>query len=167
MKKIISTIASTTALFLGLAFTHQAAQASSYGPMTCQLTFDAQGGGLQLGIGYYKLKGNGVVQCQGYDGQIEELPVRVQLGGRPLAARVGLGYMKVVGTSESFDMNGSIYNSLGNYTLLGTGAALGVGVEADLVVNNPRTGVRMILRISGVRGLGFDAGVSNLTIEEQ
>jgi len=161
MKKLFSLGFSIAAFSLAAV----SAYASPDAPMSCALTFEAKGGGFQIGVGYFKLQGEGTVRCIGPHGAKEELPVRVTLGGHPLAPRVAIGYFELAGLSTSFGLNGNIHDVLGHYAMANADAAVGVGVGASFALQNPVNGLNMSLSVSGSIGIGVDVGLSTFTIE--
>ena len=136
-------------------------------PMTCELSYSVDGGGLQLGVGYFKLKGDGILDCMDSFGILHTRLVKVTLGGSPIAARIGAGYLFVTGQSASFGFNGDMNDLYGSYLLAEGNAAVGLGVGAHFSIQNPINGLRMTLGITGSYGLGAEAGISLLKISPQ
>ncbi|MFZ9595975.1 MAG: hypothetical protein ACO3A2_07855 [Bdellovibrionia bacterium] len=132
---------------------------------TCGLAYDVKGGGLQVGLGYFKLSGTGMVTCKDVHGNESQRAVNVTIGGHPVSARVGAGYLHVYGLSSSFGFNGSLEDLYGHYVTTDVQAAviLGAGVSSNF--QNPMNGVRLSLGVSGSLGFGFETGLSILTLE--
>ncbi len=163
MKKIIASTLASFALLTGSSLAH--AYNETVFPTKCTLAFTAQGGGLQIVVGYFKLEGIGDIHCVSLNGDVESRAVRVTIGGHPIAARVGIGLFRVYGLTESFGLDGSIDGIYGNYTQLGTMASAGLGVAGAIAIENPLNGLNMNLNLSGVIGLGAEHGLSTFTIE--
>ncbi len=150
------------ALVLGLGFS-DIARANL---LTCGLTYDIQGGGLQIGLGYFKLSGPGKIECIDVHGEKSEQDVLVTLGGHPLELNFAAGWMHVYGASGGINVDNSIEDFYGHYWVANGHATVGVGAGASFSVQNTRNKlVTFNLGVSGSYGLGVEAGMSYLTIE--
>lgn len=136
-------------------------------PLTCSLTYHVKGGGLQIGLGYFKLQGNGELNCDGLHGAIYNRLVHVTIGGHPVAARIGVGVLELYGASGSFGFNGSIDDLYGHYAIANVQAAVILGAGAEFSVENPSKGLRFNVGIAGSDGFGAEVGFSILTIEPE
>jgi hypothetical protein len=155
-KTIISTLALVTSI-LATSVAHAE-------PLTCGLSYHVKGGGLQVGIGFFELHGHGTISCEDSYGIHHERHVKIKIGGSPVAARVGFGYLDIFGASGSFGWNGSIDDLYGTYLETEVDAAVGIGVGTQFSVQNPDNGVRLSLGVEGSAGFGVDFGFSRFHI---
>lgn len=99
---------------------------------TCQLNFDAQGGGVQLIVGSYELRGGGELRCNDVYGNTQILPVGVRIGGSPIALRAAVGQFCVSGVASGVGYATDPSALLGKYQTVGAAAAIGIaGLGAD------------------------------------
>jgi hypothetical protein len=149
---------------LGLIMAVGTASQARAEALDCVLNYDIKGGGLQLGVGYFKLKGPGTVTCKDSDGNVQSAPVNVKLGGHPVSATVAAGYLHVYGAAYSVGLNCSFNEIYGSYAVLREDAAVGLGAGSSFSVLNPHTGVRFGVSVEGSYGLAFDVGLTVLEI---
>ncbi len=158
MKKFLSALGLVTSL--GFAGSSHASTA-----LTCGFTFDVHGGGVQVGVGYYKLTGTGTFDCFDVHGNKSSRAAIVTMGGHPLAARVAAGYFHMKGASPSFGFNGSIDDLYGHYLVTEAHGAVVLGGGATLALQNPANGLRVSLGLTGSLGIGVDVGLSVVTFD--
>ena len=132
----------------------------------CALTFEAAGGGFQLLIGYFKLKGQGTLRCADVTGNTQDFPVRVRLGGSPLAARLAVvPYMRIQGVSTGIGLAGAPQTLFGHYAVANASAALIVGGTANLALHGTRSALTLNVGVGVTEGLGAEIGLSDFEIE--
>ena len=133
---------------------------------SCLFTYDVKGGGVQVGIGYFKLTGTGKIRCTDIHSSVlvVDQDVDVVFGGNVLAPRVGIGWEHMKGASASFNLEGSIDQVYGDYLVAGAEAGVGLGVGSNFSVKDPRHGITMNLTVEALVGLVVEAGLSVMTI---
>jgi len=161
MKKFVASFCTLFGALLLISSAH----ASMKGPLTCSLDFKAKGGGAQIGLGYFKLKGHGEVTCFDIHGETETRSVKITVGGHPIAPRIGFGYMKLYGSSLSFGLDGCMDELYGHYLMADAQSAVGLGAGASFSIENPLNGLNISLGTNGIVGLGVEFGFSTFTIE--
>ncbi len=129
-------------------------------PHTCGFSYDIKGGGLQVGLGMFKLKGHGTITCVDHAGNKTVRDAVVTFGGSPIAPRVAIGALHLKGVTGSFGWNGDIDELYGSYLVADVKAAAIGGVGASAMLENPKHGIRIGLGIEGIAGLGFETGLS-------
>lgn len=157
MKKILIAI-----VLLGAtgAFASSGIQKPVY---TCTLTFSAGGGGVQLILGRYVLKGSGVLSCVDAAMNTGTWPVKVTIGSS-LAPNFAAGVAKVKAASANFTV-GSPDQVFGNYMIVGGGVALVVGAQAQFGIRGTKNGLAMNLTGGLESGVGAQFGLQRLKIE--
>ncbi len=138
---------------------------ASVGPLACRLHFKMKGGGFQVIVGHFKLRGVGHLDCVNAWGETESHKVKVTLGGHPIAARVGIGHLHMYGVTGSIGLGEGIDDVFGRYLVVGGKAAIGLGVGASFAIQNPFNGVNMNVSLSGVTGFGAEVGISSFKIQ--
>ncbi|MBK7962043.1 MAG: hypothetical protein IPK04_13085 [Bdellovibrionales bacterium] len=132
----------------------------------CNLTWQAQGGGLQIIVGMFKLKGTGTAVCSNATGEIRELPFNVTMGGQPLSPSVSIGVMKVNAGATIYGVEGQPESLFGKYATLGGQLALiggvGAGVATEFLDDRDH---KLSVNMELVRGLGASVGVRVLKLE--
>ena len=131
----------------------------------CALTFKAQGGGIQLIVGSYKLTGRGTIHCKDIAGNEKNINVKVTFGGSPVAPNIAIGTFRVAGIATGIGVASGPEALLGTYYTVGGRAALIVGAGAVAAVHGGKEAVTMNLAMSLERGIGIQAGFNKMTIE--
>lgn len=131
----------------------------------CALTFKAQGGGVQLIVGSYKLTGRGTIHCVDIAGNEQNVDVKVTLGGPHIAPNLAIGKFRVAGIASGIGVAAGPEALLGTYYTVGGRAAVIVGAGAAAAVHGGREALTMNLAMSLERGLGIQAGFNKMTIE--
>ncbi len=154
MKKM-NLFAALMVLALGSSF----AKADVQEPLwNCAMTFEAEGGGIQLLVGHFELEGPGRIVCTDIAGNTEEIPVNVRLGGTPLALKFAVGKMKVAGLATGIGIAGSPEALLGGYVVGGVQGAVGVGAGAQLALHAAERAITLNAAVQAVGGLGLNVG---------
>lgn len=133
---------------------------------SCEIEFQAEGGGIQVIIGIFKMSGQGDAVCTSTTGEVRELPLAVSLGGKPLSPSLSLGALRIVAHGHIADIEGkpeSIYTKYlavgGQVSLIG-GAGSDFGV--DFADNNQR---KLGTHLELVQGLGISVGLRVLKLQ--
>jgi hypothetical protein len=132
----------------------------------CNLTWQAKGGGIQLIIGMFKLKGRGTAVCSNAAGEVRELPFKVTMGGQPFSPSVSIGVMKVNAAATVFGVEGQPESLFGKYATLGGQLALiggaGAGVATEFLDDRDH---KLSVNLELARGLGASVGIRVLKLE--
>jgi hypothetical protein len=153
MKKIIFALAAIAAM----GMTQQASAGT-----ICTLSYDVEGGGLQVLFGKYELSGPGSINCQGY----APIPVTVTFGGAPLAPVIGAGWMRGHGATAGFGINSDPSALIGDYVVAGGSLALFVGLTVQGVLHGAQNGFDIGVSFTGDEGFGLELGVTTANISE-
>ncbi len=131
----------------------------------CALTFKAQGGGLQLIIGSFKLKGHGKIRCVDIAGNTEVIDVKVTVGGSPVSPNLAIGKFHIAGAATGIGVATGPEALLGTYYTAGGRAAFIVGAGTNLSVHGGGEALTLNLGVSLERGLGLQVGFNRIKIE--
>ena len=99
MKRLLSACSLLLALSSS-SFAHDS-HPSAWG---CRLKFEGTAKGFQVLVGRFAFKGTGTLQCVDVTGEKKDLPVKVSMGRSPVALRVGVGKMKMMGESAEVSL---------------------------------------------------------------
>jgi hypothetical protein len=135
-------------------------------PLACELAFTAKGGGAQIIVGHFKMKGTGTIKCFNSDGLVETLPVNVTLGGRPIGLRAAVGCLNVAGIATGVGITTSSEALYGRYLVAGGQAAVVVGAGAQAALHATKGSLTLNGSLQLLSGLGFNVGISSLKIEK-
>lgn len=165
----IQVLAQTLALSIPLVvlFMAGAANASTSGPVTCDLRFEVKGTDIQILIGKSKLKGTGEIVCQDANGNQENLNVKVNVGTPVLFPRIAFAPSVVVrGESKNIGVqSGGARGLLGQYLTVDIRGSLSSGAGATLTLLSENTGLALNLTVVGVEGFGIAVGGTIVSIE--
>ncbi|MCB0350119.1 MAG: hypothetical protein KDD38_02980 [Bdellovibrionales bacterium] len=131
----------------------------------CALTFEAEGRGLQVIIGKFKMTGEGTVSCIDIAGNTQQMKVKVTMGGKPIALNVALGHLKLAGVATGIGLAAGPEALLGKYYVANVEASLLRGAGAHFAVRGGQEAVTLNLGLSLARGAGFQAGITKMKIE--
>ncbi len=131
----------------------------------CALTFKAQGGGIQLVVGSFKLQGPGKIRCVDIAGNTQEIDVKVTFGGKHLAPNLAIGRFHLAGVATGIGVASGPEALLGTYYTAGGRAAFIVGAGANLAVHGGAEALTMNLGLSLERGVGLQLGLNRMKIE--
>ncbi len=136
------------------------------GPSACGMKFEVKGGGLQIIVGEFVLKGKGVITCEDAYGNQTKTPVRIQIGGQsPVALKIAAGYLRVAGVATGLGYTRTMANVAGKYLVLGAQASLGVGAGAQVAARFQRNDAATLnVNLQVEKGLGVSIGFSSMTI---
>lgn len=149
--------------FLGLA---QMAQAQVAAPVwNCTLNFDVQGGGIKLIVGHFKLQGPGQINCMDVQGNVDQIPVHVTVGGAPVSLSAGIGTLRLSGIAAGIGLAGQPEDLLGSYIIAGIRGSIFAGAGADLALHAQYGSVTFNASVQAVSGLGLNMGIDYLLIE--
>jgi hypothetical protein len=162
MKQVLVSIFTIATLFASSAARADQVTAPLF---QCALTFEAEGGGVQIIAGFFKLSGEGKIRCLDIAGNIEEIPVKVTLKTKPLALNVGIGAFEMAGIATGVGVATGPEALLGKYIVADAQAAIGVGVGANLSVRGGSEALTMNLGVNVTKGLGLQVGVTQMKIE--
>lgn len=162
MKKTILGFAMLVSMFSFSAQANDRIEAPIY---TCALSFEAKGGGLQIVVGSFKLKGEGAIHCVDVEGNTEEIPVKVTMGGPLVAPNIGFGVFNVRGLATGIGLSTGPEALLGKYYMVGGRVAWIVGAGANLAVHGGAEALTLNLALSLESGAGLQVGVNRLKIE--
>lgn len=130
----------------------------------CALSFKAEGGGLQVIIGSFKLSGPGTISCVDVAGNTQQMKVKVTMGGSPIAANVAVGHFKVAGVATGIGLATNPEALLGKYYTAGGQVALLAGAGANFAVHGGAEAVTLNVGVSLARGAGLQLGVNKMRI---
>lgn len=148
--------------FLGLT---QIAQARVSAPVwNCTLNFDVQGGGFKFIVGDFKLQGPGQINCMDVQGNMENIPVHVTLGGTPISLSAGIGTLRLSGIAAGIGVAGEPSDLLGSYVIAGIRGSLFAGAGADLALHAQYGSVTFNASVQAVSGFGLNMGIDYLVI---
>lgn len=166
MKKMLGSLFAMSALAVVASGAHAASPEIRKPVWDCALTFDARGGGFQFFVGDFKLSGPGLIRCMDVAGNSEVIPVTVQLGGRPLAARIAVAPdLELKGVATGIGLNDRPESILGQYLVASADGAFGIfGGGAVVGVHGAQNALDFDLSLQYARGLGIQAGFSSLQI---
>ncbi|MGZ3651192.1 MAG: hypothetical protein ACXVB9_06005 [Bdellovibrionota bacterium] len=136
-------------------------------PSLCGMSFEAEGGGVQILVGDFVMKGRGVIKCTDVQGHETRMPVNVQIGGKsPVALKVAMGWFKVAGVGTGVGYAKSPQDLLGHYLTVNAEGAFLVGAGAKVAMHLKRNADAATLNvgIQGEEGFGFNVGFNSLTI---
>ena len=131
----------------------------------CALTFQAEGGGIQILVGYYKLEGTGHVRCVDIAGNKQVIPVKVTLGGSPIAPTIAVGHFRVVGLASGVGLATRPEALLGKYYTVGARAGVVLGAGAQLAVRGGSESVTLNLALNVLEGIGLEVGFNKFKLE--
>jgi hypothetical protein len=161
--KLFKSLLVLTAIVAGAA-TAEAKEMTTAYPYQCAITFTAKGGGLQVVVGEFTLKGTGNIRCADASGATLVIPVNVTLGGKSVAARVAAGYLEVAGTATGVGYLTGPAALMGTYALVGAQAAVVVGAGAQFTAHSSTSNVSLGLNLQASRGFGLNVGYANLVV---
>jgi hypothetical protein len=152
--------------FAGNDQDQQPVQSEAQPLFTCGLTFHAHGGGLQILIGFFELKGTGTLSCVDVKGNTQEIPVAVRLGGKPLAAQIAIvPFMAIQGAATGIGLSTAPSTLIGHYAIADASAAILIGGTGDVAVRAADSALTFNLGLALTEGLGIQAGLTTLDIE--
>lgn len=131
----------------------------------CSIAFSVKGGGVKVLIGAFTLRGPGEITCVDVAGNVEEIPVLVTMGGRPVSLTFGIGKMKLAGLAAGIGFAGQPSDLLGEYVVGSVRGAFFVGAGADVALHGAHNALTLNASIQGVAGFGANVGFDNLTVE--
>ena len=161
MKKVSLILAATA-----LMFSTQMASAQVEAPVwNCTLAFNIKGGGLKLLVGSFKLRGPGEINCVDIAGNVEQLPVWVEMGGAPISFSAGIGRLHLVGLATGVGIAGQPQDLLGTYLVGSIRGSLIVGAGADLALHAAERAVTLNAAVQAIAGFGGNIGLDTMTID--
>jgi hypothetical protein len=128
------------------------------------LNFYAKGGGIQIGLGYFEMVGAGTLNCSDTQGNEKQINVLVQMGGRPLAAKIAIGRLNVWGVASGIGIVGSPEQLLTDYTIAGVQAAVGIGAGVQFAAHASQDSITLNGTLQATSGLGVFAGIDRLSL---
>ncbi len=149
---------------LALTFVASAAQAEVQAPYTCNLTFQAEGGGFKFLVGHFELNGPGQVTCWDLNGAKKQIPVQVRLGGQPFSLSAGVGMMKIAGVATGIGLAAGPQELLGGYLVASVQGAVGAGLGANLALHAAEKALTLNLGVQAVGGFGANVGFDYVEI---
>ncbi len=161
MKSVITkTIAALTITLAGAL-----AQADTAPLWVCSLNFEGKSKSVQIIVGKSEFEGAGTIRCLSVSGERVELPITVTMQSKPIAARIGLGKMKLYGEALQISLFGTPESLLGTYLVAEARAAVvgGAGVIAAVHADNDGLAVNVSLQL--IKGFGFDLGFRKMKIK--
>jgi hypothetical protein len=128
---------------------------------SCNMEFTAKGKGLQIFIGKFKMKGEGVLQCENDRGDMRVLPVKVTMGGKPIQAQVAAGWLRVKGHAKAIGISENPESLFGKYYVAKAQFAIigGVGTQAGFDVEKDGN-LAFNMSLQTIKGFGFSLGVT-------
>lgn len=162
MRKLLLAMVAVSGLFAGYAHAQNEVQAPLW---QCALTFNAHGGGAQLIVGTFKMKGNGNIRCLDIAGNTEVIPVRVTLATRPIALNAALGAFTFAGVSSGVGVASGPEALLGTYYTYSTNGAFLVGYGTNISIHGGAEAVNLNLGLNAIGGIGAQYGITKVTIE--
>ncbi len=127
----------------------------------CDVSYSVRGGGIQDGVGYFKLKGHGKITC--VEKNIKtDIPILVELGGSVIAARKAAGILFMQGVATGLGYTDTPLELIGKYETLQTAGAaiMGMGYSTGLrLVGGAKVGT---LSVSIVEGVGHMSGYATV-----
>ena len=133
---------------------------------TCSLNFTGEGKGFQILFGRFTVTGTGTLRCVDVHGERKDIPVKMRMGGRRPAWRVGMGKMKIAGRTREFGLlQKQPEDFLGIYRVAHAQGAAGVGAGVLTAVHKGDSSLSMDITVEFLGGLGFNVGFSKLTME--
>jgi len=111
------------------------------------------------------LKGPGQLSCIDADGNVENIPVQVTLGAKPVSLSVGIGALRLVGIASGVGISGEPQDLLGSYLVGSIRGAIGAGAGADIALRATDRALTLNAAIQAVAGLGANIGFDVMTIE--
>jgi hypothetical protein len=133
---------------------------------TCALNFEANGGGLQLLLGSFKLTGPGQIRCIDIAGNQQDLDVKVTMGSNVLAPNFAIGSFDMMGMASGIGVARGPEALLGTYYTAGANGSAVIGVGANLALKGGREAVTINVAVNVLKGFGLQAGLNRLTIEK-
>jgi hypothetical protein len=130
----------------------------------CALSFSAQGGGLQIGIGSFELSGPGQIACVDIAGNTQSIPVQVRVGGAPVSLKIAFGEMTLFGLAKGIGVAGQPSDLIGTYFVAGAQGAVAAGVGAELALHGSQNALTLNLGAQLVSGLGLNVGLDQVEI---
>lgn len=130
----------------------------------CNMTFDVSGAGLQFIVGYFELSGTGYMTCIDAERSVVVTPIKVALGGSPLAARAAIvPYMRVHGGASNVGLPEALDDIYGTYAVVDARGSFIVGGGVNATLKNPN-GVTFRISLDVASGFGVEAGLDSLRI---
>lgn len=131
----------------------------------CKLAFQGETKGFQIIIGKVRTEGLGTLKCFGLNGETIHQKVKVSMGTFPLSPTVTMAKYKVYGQSANISLFDLQPNALyGKYLAVQGQASIvrGAGVITAAKIGLPDLTIH--LSVQYLKGFGFNAGISNMTI---
>jgi Protein of unknown function (DUF992) len=130
----------------------------------CALDFQMKGGGVQVLVGYFKMKGPGELRCSDVNGHESHYPVDVEMGGTPIALRVAAGYFELRGLASGIGVTRSPHDIFGSYAALDANAAVLAGAGAKIAFHDTRKAINLDVALAVEGGIGVDLAIDQLNI---
>lgn len=160
-------ITSLLSLFAIAGAAHADQDENFQAPALCGMSFTAKGGGLQIVVGDFVLKGKGVIACRDALGNETKMPVNVQIGGKsPVALKVAMGWFQVAGVASGIGYARAPEDLLGRYLTVNADGAFVVGAGGDVSMHLKRNidAATISVALQAEQGIGFNVGFNSLTI---
>ncbi len=131
---------------------------------TCNLSFQASGKSIYLGVGFTDVYGKGQISCYDYGtGATQHIPIKITARGP--GAGLGVTGLAISGGATGIGLAKGPEALLGRYVAVRGGAAAGVGVGAAVALRLSNGAATIDASIQAQGGLG--AGVDLLWIDIQ
>jgi len=156
MKKIMAVILLIVAFSASNAF----ARPSFW---TCKLDFHAQAEGLQFFVGNFRMEGEGSLKCINVFGEVEVLPISIEMNSRPISLRFAFGKFEIHGTSLNVTLaRDNLDDLMGEYRTVSVQGSREYGVGAFAATKVGDNGISFNVTVQTLTGTGLNVGYSTL-----
>lgn len=160
--KALSRLFAFAIVILGTANLNAAEEQVSSLLYNCNVSFNASGRSVYLGIGYSEINGKGAISCYDFlTGATQHIPIRVKARGP--GAGLGITGLNLSGGATGIGLTSGPEALLGRYGVVRGNAAIGIGAAASTGIRLSKGAITLSVNIEAQSGLG--AGVDLLFVE--
>ena len=150
------------AALLAVATSPAAANASAI--RTCNMSFQATGPSIYIGVGFTALKGSGQISCYDYVNGVSET-LKIKVTARGPGAGLGVTGLVINGAATGIGVSKSIDSLLGKYIAVRANAAIGVGAGAAGALHFGNGSATIDVSVHAQGGLGVGVDILGIDIE--
>ena len=164
MKKLFLT--TLTAALLSLSVSTFASE-NVVPAWACNLNFKGHAAGLQVIVGAFSVKADGILTCISPLEEVKTIPVKIDMSSSLLAPRIGLGSFDVYGDAAQISLfNTAPEDLLGTYYVAAGQGAIVAGAGAMTAIHADIPELTMNVSVQFVKGFGLNLGFTKMTIEQ-